>query len=82
MVEDDMTLVGMLSEQNVMRLFHTYNDEKNRTVNDFMTQPAIALAPYYQNSVHLSRITWEIRAFVSPATGLLEESVSCCGSTL
>jgi len=40
-VEEDMTLVGMLSEQDVLRLFHTYDDEKDRTVNDFMTQPAI-----------------------------------------
>ena len=40
-IEDDRTLVGMLSEQDVMRLFHTYEDEKDRTVNDFMTQPAI-----------------------------------------
>jgi CBS domain-containing protein len=40
-VEDDLTLVGMLSEQDVLRLFHTYEDEKDRTVNDFMTQPAI-----------------------------------------
>ena len=40
-VEDDMTLVGILSEQDVLRLFHTYADEKSRTVNDFMTQPAI-----------------------------------------
>jgi CBS domain-containing protein len=40
-VEDDMTLVGMLSEQDVLRLFHTHEDEKDRTVNDFMTQPAI-----------------------------------------
>ena len=40
-VEDDMTLAGILSEQDVIRLFHTYEDEKNRTVNDFMTQPAI-----------------------------------------
>ncbi len=40
-VEDDMTLVGILSEQDVLRLFHTYEDEKDRTVNDFMTQPAI-----------------------------------------
>ena len=39
--EDDLTLVGILSEQDVMRLFHTYDDEKDRTVNDFMTQPAI-----------------------------------------
>ncbi|MCP4613527.1 MAG: CBS domain-containing protein [Planctomycetes bacterium] len=40
-VEDDMTLIGILSEQDVLRLFHTYEDEKDRTVNDFMTQPAI-----------------------------------------
>ena len=40
-VEDDMTLVGMLSEQDVLRLFHTYEDEKDGTVNDFMTQPAV-----------------------------------------
>ena len=40
-VEDDSILVGMLSEQDILRLFHTYNDEKDRTVNDFMTQPAI-----------------------------------------
>lgn len=40
-VEDDMTLVGMLSEHDVLRLFHTYEDEKDRTVSDFMTQPAI-----------------------------------------
>jgi CBS domain-containing protein len=40
-VKDDLILVGMLSEQDVLRLFHTYEDEKDRTVNDFMTQPAI-----------------------------------------
>ena len=40
-IEDDLTLVGILSEQDVLRLFHTYDDEKDRTVNDFMTQPAI-----------------------------------------
>jgi len=40
-VEDNMTLVGILSEQDVLRLFHTYEDEKDRTVNDFMTQPAV-----------------------------------------
>jgi CBS domain-containing protein len=40
-IEDDMTLVGILSEQDVLRLFHTYEDERDRTVNDFMTQPAI-----------------------------------------
>ena len=40
-VEDDMTLIGIISEQDVLRLFHTYDYEKDRTVNDFMTQPAI-----------------------------------------
>jgi len=40
-VEDDMILVGILSEQDVLRLFHTYEDEKDRTVHDFMTQPAV-----------------------------------------
>ena len=39
--EDDMTLIGIISEQDVLRLFHTYEDEQDRTVNDFMTQPAI-----------------------------------------
>lgn len=36
-----MTLVGILSEQDVLRLYDTYDKEKDRTVNDFMTQPAI-----------------------------------------
>jgi len=40
-VKDDLTLVGMLSEHDVLRLLHTYDDEKDRTVNDFMTQPVI-----------------------------------------
>ena len=40
-VESDSTLVGMLSEQDVLRLFHTHEDEKDRTVSDFMTQPVI-----------------------------------------
>jgi CBS domain-containing protein len=40
-IEDDMTLVGMLSEQDILRLFHSYDDEKDRTVGDFMTQPAV-----------------------------------------
>jgi CBS domain-containing protein len=40
-IEDDMTLVGILSEQDVLRLFHTHENEKDRNVKDFMTQPAI-----------------------------------------
>ena len=40
-IEDDSTLVGILSEQDVLRLFDTYGQEKKKTVSDFMTQPAI-----------------------------------------
>ena len=40
-IEDDMTLVGVLSDQDVLRLFHNYEDEKDAAVSDFMTQPAI-----------------------------------------
>ena len=40
-VDDDRNLVGILSEQDVLRLFHTFDDEKDRTVDDFMTSPAI-----------------------------------------
>lgn len=39
-VEDDMTLIGIVSEKDVLSLF--YDDDDNEiTVNDFMTQPPI-----------------------------------------
>ena len=40
-VEDDMTLLGIISEQDVLRLLHTFDEEKDKIANDFMTQPAI-----------------------------------------
>jgi CBS domain-containing protein len=40
-VEDDMTLVGVLTEKDVLRLFYTHEDHKNETVNSFMSQPAV-----------------------------------------
>ena len=40
-IESDSTIVGVLSEQDLLRLYHSYEEEKNKTVNDFMTQPAI-----------------------------------------
>jgi CBS domain-containing protein len=40
-IENDSMLVGILSEQDVLRLFHTYEKEKNKAVSEFMTQPAI-----------------------------------------
>ena len=40
-VEDDMTLVGILTEKDVLRLFYADEAEKNKTVEDFMTRPAV-----------------------------------------
>ncbi|MBA7650141.1 Hypoxic response protein 1 [subsurface metagenome] len=40
-VEDDMTLVGILTEKDVLRLFYASKEVENKTVNDFMTQPAV-----------------------------------------
>ena len=40
-VEEDMTLVGVISEQDVLRLLDTYEQERNRTVGEFMTHPAV-----------------------------------------
>jgi len=40
-VEDDMTLVGILSEKDVIILLYGKEDDENKTVNDFMTQPAV-----------------------------------------
>ena len=40
-VEEDMTLVGILSEQDVLRLLHTYKQERNRTAGEFMTHPVV-----------------------------------------
>jgi CBS domain-containing protein len=40
-VEDDMTLVGILTEKDILRLFYALKDAENKTVCDFMTQPAV-----------------------------------------
>ena len=40
-VEDDMTLVGVLSEKDVITLFYGEKGDEEKTVGDFMTQPAI-----------------------------------------
>ncbi len=41
-VEDDMTLVGVITEKDVLRLFYANEDEKNETVGFFMTRPAVS----------------------------------------
>ena len=40
-VEDDMTLVGIVSEKDVLSLFYSYDDDDEITVDDFMTQPPL-----------------------------------------
>ena len=40
-VEDDMTLVGIVSEKDVLSLFYDNEGNDEITVNDFMTQPPL-----------------------------------------
>ena len=40
-VEDDMTLAGILSEKDVVDLFYENEEAENKTVNDYMTDPAV-----------------------------------------
>jgi len=39
-VEDDMTLIGVVSEKDLLRLIYADEDDNNGTVESFMTQPA------------------------------------------
>jgi CBS domain-containing protein len=40
-VEDDMTLVGILSEKDLLKLFYLSENVTGNTAEDFMTQPAV-----------------------------------------
>jgi CBS domain-containing protein len=40
-VDDDMNLLGIITEKDCLRLFYADEDEKNETVQYFMTQPAV-----------------------------------------
>ncbi|MFZ2145992.1 MAG: CBS domain-containing protein [Sedimentisphaerales bacterium] len=40
-VEDDMTLTGVLSEKDVIELFYESERAEDKTVNDYMTCPAV-----------------------------------------
>jgi len=40
-VEDDMTLTGLLSEKDVVELFYEGEQAENKTVSDYMTYPAV-----------------------------------------
>lgn len=41
-VDDEMTLVGVITEKDVLRLFCGDEDDKNKTVGFFMTRPAVS----------------------------------------
>lgn len=40
-VEEDMTVVGILSEKDVLGVLYAPQENEGKVVNDFMTQPAI-----------------------------------------
>jgi CBS domain-containing protein len=40
-VEEDMTLVGIVTEKDLLGLFYEPEDAKKKIVEDFMTQPAV-----------------------------------------
>ena len=40
-VDQDMNLIGVLSEKDLMNLVDVPEDEQDKTVNDLMTQPAL-----------------------------------------
>jgi CBS domain-containing protein len=46
-VEDDMTLVGVLSEKDMLKLFHLPKEVEDKTVGDFMTQQPISFDENY-----------------------------------
>ena len=41
-IDDDMTLVGVITEKDVLRLFCGDEGDKNKTVRFFMTRPAVS----------------------------------------
>ena len=43
-IEDDMTLVGVITEKDVLELFYAEGDDQNKTVDFFMTRPAVSFA--------------------------------------
>lgn len=56
-VEEDMTLVGILSEQDVLGLLHTYKQERNRTAGEFMTHAVV----YFKENDRLLDICHSLR---------------------
>ncbi len=51
-VEDDMTLAGVLSEKDVVEIFYESEQAESKTVNDYMTDPAV----YFEENMDLTHI--------------------------
>ncbi len=41
-IEDDMTVVGVITEKDALGLFYAEDDDNNKTVDFFMSQPAVS----------------------------------------
>ena len=41
-IEDDTTLVGVVTEKDVLRLFYAEGEDQNEVVDFFMTRPAVS----------------------------------------
>ncbi len=41
-IEDDTTLVGVITEKDVLGLFYSEGNDQNKTVDFFMTRPAVS----------------------------------------
>ena len=41
-VDDRMNLVGILTEKDVLQLFYAHEHEKDKTVENFMSKPAVS----------------------------------------
>jgi len=41
-IEDDMTLAGIITEKDVLGLFYANEDDKNKTVDFFMIRPVVS----------------------------------------
>ena len=41
-IDDDSTLIGIITEKDALNLFYADGDDQNKTVEFFMTQPAVS----------------------------------------
>ncbi|MHC4583366.1 MAG: CBS domain-containing protein [Planctomycetota bacterium] len=41
-IDDDMTVIGIITEKDALKLFHANGNDQNKTVDFFMTRPAVS----------------------------------------